>query len=99
MSRAEPPGGTEQPVRVRVHPALCEGWGECHRWGGAVYPLDEEGQVAIERLEVPPEHARDAWLGAMACPARAISYLGPLADTVDGPPAAAVARATPEPTP
>lgn len=65
-----------QPVRIRVHPGLCVGWGNCHRWAPDVYPLDEQGQVAFHVLEVPAEHAQEARWGAMACPAHAISYQG-----------------------
>ena len=67
---------TESGVRVRVHPGLCEGWGNCHRWSPEVYPLDDEGYIAIHMLEVPPELARRAWGGADACPAQAISVIG-----------------------
>lgn len=64
-------------VRVRVHPALCEGWGECHRWAGEVYPLDEEGCIDLHLAEIPPEHQVAAWLGAQACPQGAITLIGP----------------------
>ena len=65
-----------QPVKVKVHRGLCMGWGNCHRWAPDLYPLDEEGMVDIERMEVPPEQALDAWLGAGACPERAITVIG-----------------------
>ena len=71
------PDSDPGPVRVRVHPALCEGWGECHRWAGHIYPLDDEGQVDVHLLEVPGEHAEDAWLGATVCPKHAITLIGP----------------------
>ena len=64
-------------VRVKVHPSLCEGWGNCHRWAPSIYPLDEEGKVDLHLLHVPAEHALDAWLGAAACPQRAITIIGP----------------------
>ena len=63
-------------LRVRAHPALCEGWGNCHRWAPEVYPLDEQGQIDIHLLEVPPELAEAAWVGAQVCPAAAISVIG-----------------------
>ena len=66
----------EEGVRVRVHPAVCEGWGNCHRFAPTVYPIDEEGYVDLHLLQVPPELRDDAWLGADACPARAITILG-----------------------
>lgn len=62
-------------VRVRVHPGLCEGWGNCHRWAPEIYPLDAEGLIDIHVMEVPPEHARSAWLGAQSCPAGVITVL------------------------
>lgn len=63
-------------VRVRVHPALCEGWGNCARFASAVYSLDGDGHVDLHLLEVPAELAADARLGAEVCPARAISIIG-----------------------
>jgi hypothetical protein len=42
-----------------------------------VYPLDERGQLDVHMMEVPGEHAEDAWWGASACPARAITVIGP----------------------
>jgi ferredoxin len=62
-------------VRVRVHPGICEGWGLCRRFGGSVYSLDAEGYVDLHLLEVPPELADAARLGAGVCPAKAISIL------------------------
>ena len=68
------------PVRVRTHPGPCVGWGECHRWAPNVYPLDDEGHVAVYVMEVPSELADDAWWRASACPERAITVLGPPED-------------------
>ncbi len=62
-------------VRVRVHPALCEGWGNCHRFGGDVYPLDADGHVDFHLLEVPEALATQARLGASACPEQAITVI------------------------
>lgn len=67
-------------VRVKTHPSLCLGWGECHRWAPDVYPLDEDGKIAVHLLEVPPEHAEAAWWGAAACPQQAITVIGPSSD-------------------
>lgn len=61
------------PVRVKVHPGLCEGWGNCHRWAPSVYPLDDEGYVDVHLVEAPAELAEAARRGAEVCPARAIS--------------------------
>jgi len=62
-------------MRIKVHPGLCKGWGECHRWGREVYPLDAEGMCEMRLLEVPPDMEDDAVLGAAACPERAITVI------------------------
>ena len=62
-------------VLVRAHPGLCEGWGNCHRFAAAVYPLDAEGYLDLHLLEVPPELATEARLGADVCPAKAITVI------------------------
>jgi ferredoxin len=64
-------------VRVRTNPNLCTGFGNCHRWGPHVYPLDEEGRIDIHLLDVPPELAAEARLGAMVCPVTAITVIEP----------------------
>lgn len=74
MALREPDGTTEW-LKVKVHPGLCEGWGNCHRWAPECYPLDDEGLIDIQVLEVPPEMARDAWRGAMSCPEGVITVV------------------------
>lgn len=69
------PDGETESLRIHAHPGICEGWGECHRWAPDVYPLDEDGYIDIQRIEVPPELAVRAWGGAEACPARAITIV------------------------
>jgi len=66
----------DEGVRVRVHPSVCEGWGNCHRFAPTVYPIDDQGYIDLHLLHVPPELSADAWLGADACPARAITIAG-----------------------
>ena len=66
------PGTT---VMVKVHPGLCEGWGNCHRWAPELYTLDEQGLIDLHVVEVPPELAEAAWLGAQSCPAGVITVL------------------------
>ena len=58
-----------------MHPGLCDGHGLCHRFAPEVYFLDDEGYIAIHRMEVPPELEHAAELGASVCPARAITIL------------------------
>ncbi|HKY13637.1 MAG TPA: ferredoxin [Microthrixaceae bacterium] len=63
-------------VRIRTHPGLCTGYGNCHRWAPDLYPLDDEGEIAVHLLEVPDDRALDAWRGAAACPQGAITVIG-----------------------
>ena len=67
-------------VRVRTHPGLCTGFGNCHRWAPNVYPLDEDGRIDIHLLEVPAELADQARLGAQVCPQVAITVIEPTPD-------------------
>ena len=67
--------GVDVGVRVRTHPGLCLGFGNCHRWAPNVYPLDEDGKVDVHLLDVPPELAAEARLGAQVCPELAITVI------------------------
>lgn len=80
MSRR--PDGITESIRIRVHPGLCEAWGNCHRWAPDIYPLDADGKVDVHVIEVPPEHAVAAWMGAEACPARVISIVSTTAASI-----------------
>ena len=62
-------------VRVRTFPGLCNGVGNCHRWAPRVYSLDRDGLIAIHLVDVPPELAAEARLGAQVCPERAITII------------------------
>jgi ferredoxin len=55
LNSAADDGVAEQGVRIRTHPGLCVGWGNCHRFAPDVYPLDENGKVDVHLLEVPAE--------------------------------------------
>ena len=60
MSAGAAPSGR---LRVRAHPALCEGWGNCHRWAPEVYPLDALVQklMQIEHFEVHVSEDGSTW--------------------------------------
>jgi ferredoxin len=64
-----------EPVRVRAFPGLCQGRGLCTRFAPEVYHLDAEGYLDLHILEVPPEHAAAARLGATVCPEHAVTVL------------------------
>lgn len=65
----------ERPVRVKVHPGLCNGCGQCWRWAPEVYTADDEGYVDLVIAEVPGELAGAARWGAAACPEQAITII------------------------
>jgi len=71
LPRAAPTRG----VRIKVHPGLCEGWGNCHRFGPAVFSLDADGLVDLHVVDVPPDLAEEARFGAAACPQHAITVI------------------------
>ena len=66
----------EEGVKVRAHPGLCVGWGNCHRFAPEVYSLDDEGKIDFQLLDVPAELAYEAAGGAAACPNQAITIIG-----------------------
>ena len=80
-SDAEVPVG----VRVRAHPGLCEGWGNCHRFAPSVYPLDADGHLGVHLLEVPAGLAGEAIIGASTCPEQAITVIRPVRPIRDDP--------------
>lgn len=65
----------EAGVRIKTHPSLCQGWGQCHRWAPDLYPLDAAGHIDVHVLHVPASRARDAELGALACPDHVITVI------------------------
>lgn len=62
-------------VRVKAHPGLCNGVGNCHRWAPEIYTLDADGYIDVHLLDVPPELAAQARLGAQVCPEQAITII------------------------
>jgi ferredoxin len=72
--------GESTGLRVRTHPGLCNGCGNCHRWAPRVYSLDDDGYIGFHRLDVPADLAGEARLGAQVCPEQAITIIeAPLA--------------------
>ncbi len=62
-------------VRVRVHPGLCHGYGNCARFASTVFSLDAEGYIDVHLMDVPPELVAAARLGAGVCPEGAITVI------------------------
>lgn len=59
-------------LKVRIEKAKCVGNARCHAVAEHLYPLDDDGYVAIEGFEVAPGDELMARRGAKACPERII---------------------------
>ena len=62
-------------MKIKAHPGLCMGHGNCRRFAPSVYQLDEEGYLDLHRMEVPPGLEDAAVLGASVCPEGAITVI------------------------
>lgn len=67
-------------LTVHLNRTKCAGHALCAHYGPDVYQLDETGYCATDGVDVPPEFARQAKLGARACPERAITLTTRSAD-------------------
>jgi ferredoxin len=62
-------------LRVRIEKAQCVGNARCHAVADHLYPLDDDGYIAIEGFEVAPGDELMARRGARACPERIITII------------------------
>jgi ferredoxin len=60
-------------LKVRIEKAQCVGNARCHAVAQHLFPLDDDGYVAIEGFTVEPGDEVMARRGARACPERIIS--------------------------
>jgi ferredoxin len=60
---------------VRIEKAQCVGNARCHAVAEGLYPLDEDGYIAINGFEVAAGDEVRARRGARACPERIISII------------------------
>ncbi len=59
-------------MKIKIEKAQCVGNARCQAVAGHLYPLDDEGYIAIEGFDVPPGEEQAAQRGARACPERII---------------------------
>lgn len=59
-------------MKIRIEKAQCVGNARCHAIAEHLYPLDDEGYIAIEGFDVPEGEEQNARRGARACPERII---------------------------
>ncbi len=60
-------------LKVRIVKAQCVGNARCHAVAELLYPLDDDGYIAIEGFTADEADALLARRGARACPERIIT--------------------------
>lgn len=59
-------------MKIRIDKKSCVGNARCAAVSPELFPLDEDGYIAVEEIEVPPGMEQLARRGARACPERII---------------------------
>jgi ferredoxin len=59
-------------MKIRIERAQCVGNARCQAVADRLYPLDDEGYIAIEGFDVADGDEKLAKNGAKACPERII---------------------------
>ena len=59
-------------MKIRIEKGNCVGNARCWAVAPDLFPLDENGYIAVEEIEVPPGKEELARRGAAACPERII---------------------------
>jgi ferredoxin len=59
-------------MKIRIDKASCVGNARCAAVAPGLFPLDDDGYIAVSEIEVPPGQEQLARRGARACPERII---------------------------
>lgn len=59
-------------MKIRIDKAACVGNARCAAVSAELFPLNDEGYIAVSEIEVPPGMEQLARRGARACPERII---------------------------
>lgn len=59
-------------MKIRIKKTSCVGNARCAAVSAELFPLDDDGYIAVEEIEVPPGMEDLARRGARACPERII---------------------------
>jgi ferredoxin len=62
----------EYGMKIRIDKAACVGNARCAAVAPELYPLDENGYIAVSEIDVPAGKEALARRGARACPERII---------------------------
>ena len=57
-------------MKIRIDKASCVGNARCAAVSESLFPLDEDGYIAVTEIDVPPGQEQLARRGARACPER-----------------------------
>ncbi len=59
-------------MRIKINKEACVGNARCNAVAGDLFPLNDDGYIAVDEIEVPPGMEELARRGAQACPERII---------------------------
>ena len=59
-------------MKIRINKSACVGNARCAAVSEELFPLDDDGYIAVEEVNVPPGMEELARKGARACPERII---------------------------
>jgi ferredoxin len=59
-------------MKIRINKAACVGNARCAAVSEELFPLDDDGYIAVEEIDVPKGMEELARRGARACPERII---------------------------
>ena len=62
-------------MKIRIDKAACVGNARCAAVSAVLFPLDEDGYIAVTEVEVPPGMESLARRGARSCPERVITVV------------------------
>jgi ferredoxin len=71
-TRKDRAGAIGGSMKIRIDKAKCVGNARCAAVSEQLFPLDENGYIAVEEIKVPPGMEDLARRGARACPERII---------------------------
>jgi ferredoxin len=60
-------------MKIRINKSACVGHARCAAVAPDIFPLDDDGYIAVEELDVPAGQEALARRGARACPERIIT--------------------------
>lgn len=62
-------------MKIRIDRSACVGNARCAAVSEVLFELDEDGYIAVEEIDVPPDMEGVARRGARACPERIIEIV------------------------